>query len=82
MNLRVKPYLDNGADLVLIDNGEINTKLYQEYPNGVNKVLELVGTKTLKDSLKCLGPKSVSCMTGILGNEWTISDFTPMGDIS
>ena len=21
------------------------------------------------------------CMTGILGNEWTMNDFTPMGDI-
>ncbi|TDI70323.1 MAG: hypothetical protein E2O88_03700 [Bacteroidetes bacterium] len=21
------------------------------------------------------------CMTGILGNEWTMSEFTPMGDI-
>jgi len=74
--------IDNGADLVLIDQGEIKNKLYKKYPKGVHKVLELVGTNTLKDSLKCLTPKGVLCMTGILGNEWTMSDFTPMGDIS
>jgi len=51
------------------------------YPDGVNKVLELIGTSTLKDSLKCITTKGMVCMTGILGNEWTMHDFTPMGDI-
>jgi NADPH2:quinone reductase len=73
---------ENGADFVLIDSGEIKNELYKQFPQGVNKVLELIGTKTLKDSLKCLSPKGVVCMTGILGDEWSMSDFTPMGDIS
>ncbi|MCZ6622608.1 MAG: zinc-binding dehydrogenase, partial [Deltaproteobacteria bacterium] len=51
------------------------------FPNGVDKVLELIGTRTLKDSLKCIKPKGIVCMTGILGSEWTMSEFTPMGDI-
>ena len=50
-------------------------------PEGVNKVLELIGTRTLKDSLKCIAIKGTVCMTGILGNEWTMDAFTPMGDI-
>ena len=71
----------NGASHVLIDEGSIADQLREIYPEGVNKVLELIGTRTLKDSLKCIKPKGIVCMTGILGNEWTMKDFTPMGDI-
>jgi NADPH:quinone reductase-like Zn-dependent oxidoreductase len=78
---KIQSLLDNGADHGIIDDGNVSEKIRDLYPNGVNKVLELIGTKTLKDSLKCIAPKGVVCMTGILGNEWTISDFTPMGDI-
>ena len=73
--------LDNGADHVIIDNGTIQEQVREIYPKGVNKVLELIGTRTLKDSLKCIAPKGMVCMTGILGNEWTMKEFTPMGDI-
>ena len=73
--------LDNGADHVLIDNGNLREQVREIFPNGVNKVLELIGTQTLKDSLKCIATKGTVCMTGILGNEWTMKDFTPMGDI-
>lgn len=73
--------IENGADHVVIDQGSLNELVREIYPNGVNKVLELVGTKTLKDSLKCIAPKGTVCMTGILGNEWTMKEFTPMGDI-
>lgn len=73
--------LDNGADYVVIDEGCVENQVKELFPNGVNKVLELIGTKTLKDSLKCITTKGMVCMTGILGNEWTMKDFTPMGDI-
>ena len=73
--------LENGADHVLIDNGTVEEQVKEIFPNGVNKVLELIGTRTLKDSLKCISLKGVVCMTGILGNEWTMDNFSPMGDI-
>jgi NADPH2:quinone reductase len=73
--------LANGADHVVIDDGSIQDKVREILPKGVDKVLELVGTRTLKDSLRCIGPKGVVCMTGILGNEWTMKDFSPMDDI-
>lgn len=73
--------LDNGVDHVIIDNGEVKEQVRKIYPQGVNKVLELIGTRTLKDSLKCVAPKGMVCMTGILGSEWTMKEFTPMGDI-
>ena len=73
--------IDNGADHVIIDDGEVSTAIREIFPEGVHKVLELIGTKTLKDSLKCIGYKGMVCMTGILSNEWTMTEFTPMGDI-
>jgi len=72
---------ENGADHVIIDDGDVNSKLRQIYPQGVDKVLELVGIASLKDSIKCIRPKGVVCMTGILGGSWTMNEFTPMGDI-
>ncbi len=73
--------LDNGATHVIIDDGTIKDQVRVIYQSGVNKVLELIGTRTLKDSLQCIAPKGMACMTGILGNEWTMKEFTPMGDI-
>ena len=73
--------IENGADHVLIDNGTVTKELRALFPEGVDKVLELIGIKTLKDSLKCIKPRGVVCMTGILGGEWTLKEFTPMGDI-
>ena len=73
--------LDNGADQVVIDTGSIHKEVRELFPEGAHKVLELVGTRTLKDSLQCIVPRGIVCMTGILGNEWTLKEFTPMGDI-
>ena len=72
---------ENGADYVLLDDGEINSKLKNLFPKGVDNVLELIGVETLKDSLQCIAPKGIVCMTGILGGSWTMNEFTPMGDI-
>lgn len=72
---------ENGADYVLLDDGKINSNLKNLFPKGVDKVLELIGIETLKDSLQCIRPKGIVCMTGILGGSWTINEFTPMGDI-
>ncbi len=73
--------IQNGADYVVLDGGLVGDQVRKIYPNGVHKVLELIGTVTLKDSLQCIGKKGVVCMTGILGNEWDMKNFTPMEDI-
>ncbi|MCB0156254.1 MAG: zinc-binding dehydrogenase [Anaerolineae bacterium] len=72
---------DNGVDHVVIDNGNIHDEVYALVPGGVDRVLELVGTVTLRDSLKCATTGGIVCMTGILGSEWTLKEFTPMDDI-
>ncbi|HWZ03301.1 MAG TPA: zinc-binding alcohol dehydrogenase family protein [Mucilaginibacter sp.] len=70
--------LQNGADQVLIDNGSLSVKLKQSFPGGVDKVLELIGTSTLKDSLACAAQGGAVCMTGMLSEQWSIADFAPM----
>jgi len=72
---------DNGADEVLIDNGHLLAQLQTSMMSGVNKVLELVGTPTLKDSLACTAAFGKVCMTGMLSEQWSIKDFDPMGYI-
>jgi NADPH:quinone reductase len=70
-----------GADFVLLDNGSLSEHLFSQLPNGVEKVLELIGTVTLKSSLKLLSEHGILCMTGILGDEWVLENFEPMMDI-
>jgi len=71
----------NGAERVFIDSGEIAPVVREAYPDGVDRVLELVGTGTLADSLQCTRTGGIVCMTGMLGNQWTFPDFSPMGII-
>jgi len=70
--------LNNGADQVLIDDGNLAVKVKEKYPAGVNKVLELVGAATLKDSLQCSAAGGTVCMTGMLSEQWSLTDFAPM----
>jgi NADPH:quinone reductase-like Zn-dependent oxidoreductase len=77
---RKQMLLDNGATDVFIDNGSIAVDVVSQ-TGGVDKVLELIGTTTLKDSLRCPRPGGVVCMTGLVGNEWSIDNFAPMDSI-
>lgn len=78
---RLQTLRDNGADHALVDGGSLIGSVRAIVPGGVDKVLELVGTVTLKDSLRCARTGGVVCMTGILGNAWALDGFQPMGDI-
>lgn len=73
--------LENGADHVIIDSGAIAADVHQSFPGGVDKILELVGTTTLRDSLLCAARFGSVCMTGMVGNEWEFDRFSPMGAI-
>jgi len=73
--------LDNGADLVFIETGTIAEEVRLSFPDGVDKVLELVGTSTLLDSLQATALYGAVCMTGMVGNEWELDKFSPMGSI-
>ena len=72
---------DNGAEAVVIDGGVIAEKVREHWPQGADKVLELVGTLTLLDSLQSVAPGGIVCMTGMVGNQWELDRFSPMGAI-
>jgi NADPH:quinone reductase-like Zn-dependent oxidoreductase len=69
---------ENGVDQIFIDTGSIANQVREVCPRGVDKVLELVGTTTLQDSLHCTKPHGIVCMTGMVGNQWSFQDFSPM----
>ena len=69
----------SGADRVFVDTGTIVAREVREvYPQGVDKVLELVGTTTLEDSLHCAKRGGAVCMIGMVGNAWSFEHFAPM----
>jgi NADPH:quinone reductase-like Zn-dependent oxidoreductase len=71
----------SGVDQVFIDTGSIAEQVREVCPGGVGKVLELVGTTTLFDSLRCTKQRGIVCMTGMVGNKWSIDNFSPMDAI-
>jgi NADPH:quinone reductase-like Zn-dependent oxidoreductase len=64
----------SSADEAILDAGELAL-------SGVTKVLELVGPKTLADSLRCVEPGGIVCNTGILGGVFALDNFDPIKDI-
>jgi NADPH:quinone reductase-like Zn-dependent oxidoreductase len=75
---REKLLRGNGVDQVFIDTGSIAEQVKLVCPGGFDKVLELVGTTTLLDSLRCAKQRGIVCMTGMVGNKWSFDDFSPM----
>lgn len=66
-----------GYDQVIIDqDGKLQTK--QKF----NKIFELIGPKTVKDSFKHTAEGGIVCSTGELGNQWYLEKFDPIMDIA
>ena len=61
------------ADEAVLDTGRLCGKLA-----GVTKALELVGPKTLSDTLQCMEKGGIVCNTGILGGVYTLNGFDPI----
>lgn len=69
--------LNAGYDEVVLDqHGQLQTS--QKF----NKVFELVGPATVKDSFGHLKEGGIVCSTGELGNRWYLQDFDPIMDIA
>jgi NADPH:quinone reductase-like Zn-dependent oxidoreductase len=75
---RVDLLRKSGADEVIVDDGTIAPRVREKHPTGFDKVLELIGTTTLNDSLRCSKQGGIVCMTGIVGNQWSMREFAPM----
>jgi alcohol dehydrogenase groES domain protein len=71
---------EKGVDEVIIEDEKFDENLRKLFPEGVDKVLELIGSPTLKSSLKSVKQGGTVCMTGCLGG-WVINKFEPLDDI-
>ncbi|ODV10686.1 MAG: NADPH:quinone reductase [Rubrivivax sp. SCN 70-15] len=68
----------SGAEHFFVDNGAIAQAVRQTWDGGADKVLELVGTTTLADSLAAVREPGIVCMAGMVGDRWSVADFAPM----
>lgn len=64
-----------GADYCVIDDEHLSD---QSLPSRPNKILELIGPRTLHDSLLTVTCPGFVCNTGILGKQFTIPQFDPI----
>ncbi|MDO4399731.1 MAG: zinc-binding dehydrogenase [Coriobacteriia bacterium] len=71
---KVQMLLDAGFDEVVVDHHNV-LQTDAEY----DRVLELVGPASLRDTFKHVHEDSVVCVTGLLGGEWSL-DFDPLED--
>lgn len=65
-----------GCDECTLDNGTMKGKV-----GGVTKALELVGIKTVRDTMFSLDDGAVVCNTGVLGKVYEWDSFDPIKDI-
>lgn len=61
---------------LLDQEGEIRTALF------FDRVLELIGPKTIKDSISHMNNDGIICSCGQLGRQWTLSDFDPIEELA
>lgn len=62
-------------DVIEDSNGQLQTqKTY-------DKVLELIGPATVKNSFKHMNEQGILCSTGQLGGKWFLEEFDPIMDI-
>ncbi|CAF9904422.1 hypothetical protein IMSHALPRED_000047 [Imshaugia aleurites] len=71
----------SGCDHVVVDGGKVAEEVRKIWPGGADKVLELVGTSSLVDSLACVARGGICCMTGMVSGQWSIPDFEVMAAV-
>lgn len=71
---------DVGADECILDKGDLSDGSIRNKVSGVTKVLELIGGRTVVDSLSCLTNGGIVCQTGVLGG-FAITEFYPITQI-
>ncbi|MBO1305718.1 zinc-binding dehydrogenase [Enterococcus sp. 669A] len=62
------------SDVVIDRDGQLQTE--KKY----DKILELVGPATIKDSFTHILPEGIVCSTGQLGGKWYLEEFDPIID--
>ncbi|MBO6230675.1 MAG: zinc-binding dehydrogenase [Ruminiclostridium sp.] len=63
------------ADEAILDDGQLAGNV------NATKALELVGAKTVRDTLRCMVKGGIVCHTGLLGGVYTLDSFDPIKEI-
>lgn len=74
---KLKLLQDTGCDECILDDGSS----LKGKASGVTKVLELIGIKTLKDTMFSVEKGTIVCNTGVLGKVYEWNHFDPIKDI-
>lgn len=67
---------DAGCDEYMLDDGSLRGKAH-----GVTKALELIGIKTVQDTMMSVEQGAIVCNTGVLGKVYEWNHFDPIKDI-
>ena len=67
---------DAGCDECILDDGSLRGKV-----SSVTKALELIGIKTVKDTMMRMEQGGIVCNTGVLGKVYEWNHFDPIKDI-
>ena len=73
---RVKALEALGASRVLIDNGALANEVH-----GIDGVLDIVGNRVLRDSLRMLKKNGTLCQVGFMGGGEPVENFNPLLDM-
>jgi len=67
---------DAGCNECILDEGSLRGKVH-----GVTKALELIGIKTVQDTMMSVEQGAIVCNTGVLGKVYEWNHFDPIKDI-
>jgi len=70
-----------GADAVVLEGENFAANALRQAPRGFDKVLEIIGPATLRESLRLLAPRGIVCHTGVLGGKYVLDGFDPIKEI-
>lgn len=66
-----------GVDYPILDNQDFASEVKKICPQGLDKALELVGTKILSQTMSLVKKAGKVCFTGGLSGNWMIKNFSP-----
>lgn len=73
---KTQQLIEAGFDDVVLDkDGQLQTR------ESFSKILDLIGPKSIKDSLIHLAEDGIICSCGQLGGVWTLQDFDPIMEL-
>jgi NADPH2:quinone reductase len=67
-----------GVDWPFVDDASPDDQVRTARPGGIDKILELVGPATLRQSMSWLVYHGIICCTGVLGHGFSLDGFDPI----